>query len=306
MHAGVRFTTRVPNGMFAVPVNELRKLRRAAALGQREFAEQLSVALETFRTWDRGRRCAPTQVMERARLLIGEGGVPNKLRPRDQPADGLPVHVADELLSLDHLAREIGVHPRTLRSAARVGRLQVQFSVRSAFGRPIRAATRAAGQAFMKQHYRRYLGERPAIARLAVVPGDYDDQLRILRRDLGLTQGALAALIGAAGKAVVYQWESRKRKPSPVLWERVMTVAPRTANRPQTESGSSGRRTRYQARIESASRTAPVEAAHGGSSDQRAPLSLCVLPPPVGRSSSRASQVRRCSCESAARSSVQP
>jgi hypothetical protein len=31
----------------------------------------------------------------------------------------------------------------------------------------------------------------------------------------------LAEKIGAAGKAVVYQWESRKRKPSPVLWQRV-------------------------------------------------------------------------------------
>lgn len=208
--------------MFAVSVNELRELRRAAGLGQREFAGQLSVALETFRTWDSGRRGVPTQVMERARLLIAEGGVSNKLRPLDQPADGVHLHVADELLSLDHLAREIGVHPRTLRSAARVGRVQVQFSVKSAFGRPIRVATRAAGQAFKEQHYRRYGGRSQAVAPLPIVPSDYDNRLRILRRDLGLTQGALAALIGAAGKAVVYQWESRKRTPSPVLWERVV------------------------------------------------------------------------------------
>jgi len=26
---------------------------------------------------------------------------------------------------------------------------------------------------------------------------------------------------GAAGKAVIYQWESRKRTPSPVLWQRI-------------------------------------------------------------------------------------
>ena len=42
-----------------------------------------------------------------------------------------------------------------------------------------------------------------------------------LRRRMRLTQEALAQRIGAAGKAVVYQWESRKRTPSPVFWERV-------------------------------------------------------------------------------------
>jgi hypothetical protein len=34
----------------------------------------------------------------------------------------------------------------------------------------------------------------------------------------------LARRIGAAGKAVVYQWESRKRTPSPVLWQQVMRL----------------------------------------------------------------------------------
>jgi hypothetical protein len=46
------------------------------------------------------------------------------------------------------------------------------------------------------------------------VPVDYDRQLRSLRRALRLTQSALAERIGAANKAVVYQWESRKRVPS--------------------------------------------------------------------------------------------
>jgi DNA-binding transcriptional regulator YiaG len=31
----------------------------------------------------------------------------------------------------------------------------------------------------------------------------------------------LAAKVGAASKAVVYQWESGKRKPSPVFWLRI-------------------------------------------------------------------------------------
>jgi len=39
--------------------------------------------------------------------------------------------------------------------------------------------------------------------------------------DLGLTQAPLAARVGAARKAVVYQWESRKRCPSPLFWERI-------------------------------------------------------------------------------------
>jgi DNA-binding transcriptional regulator YiaG len=71
--------------------------------------------------------------------------------------------------------------------------------------------------------------------------------LRQLRRDANLSQHALAALLAvpvntlrmwdsglrstpahvvtrAAGKAVVYQWESRKRTPSPVLWQRVLKL----------------------------------------------------------------------------------
>jgi DNA-binding transcriptional regulator YiaG len=38
---------------------------------------------------------------------------------------------------------------------------------------------------------------------------------------LRLTQRDFARRIGAANKAVVYQWESRKRTPSPVFWKRV-------------------------------------------------------------------------------------
>jgi DNA-binding XRE family transcriptional regulator len=42
-----------------------------------------------------------------------------------------------------------------------------------------------------------------------------------LRHRLGLSQQKLADKIGAATKAVVYQWESEKRKPSPVFWLRI-------------------------------------------------------------------------------------
>ncbi len=121
--------------------SELRNLRRAVDLKQEEFAALLAVPLETLRTWDSGRRHPPANILQRARKVVAE-------RPRDT-----------ERLSLDQLARELGVHQRTLRAAARTGRLDVQFSSKSVFGRPVRYATRAAGARFMKVHYRLFSGQ---------------------------------------------------------------------------------------------------------------------------------------------------
>jgi DNA-binding transcriptional regulator YiaG len=129
-----------------------------------------------------------------------------------------------ELLPLDQLANELHVHVRTLQAAVRTGRLDAHFSVKSVFGQPLRFATRAAGERFMATHYRRFAGQQACPSPLPTIPNDYDQQLRILRRRLRLTQDGLARRIGAAGKAVVYQWESRKRTPSPVLWERIRHV----------------------------------------------------------------------------------
>jgi DNA-binding transcriptional regulator YiaG len=53
------------------------------------------------------------------------------------------------------------------------------------------------------------------------VPTNYAAQLVGLRRRLCLSQQQLAGKVGAAGKAVVYQWETGKRKPSPVFWLRI-------------------------------------------------------------------------------------
>ncbi|MDO8632553.1 MAG: hypothetical protein Q7R41_18890 [Phycisphaerales bacterium] len=182
---------------------ELRDLRRAANLRQREFAALLSIPLETFRPWDSGRRVVSAAVLQRARDAV--------VHHRRQ----------HELLPLDQLAKELHVHLRTLQAAARTGRLDAHFSVRSAFGRPIRFASRAAGDQFLARHYRCFSGQEVCPLPLRTVPDDYDTRLRKLRRRMRLTQDALARRIGAAGKAVVYQWESRKRTPSPVLWERV-------------------------------------------------------------------------------------
>lgn len=189
-------------------MTELRRLRRRADLSQREFAELMCVPVNTFRMWDSGLRPVPVDRLQRARLAA-TAQVRNS-----------------ELLSLDHLARELGVHQRTLRAAARTGRLKAQFSVSSVFGRPLRVATRSAGEAFIQKDYRRYRGQSQPIAPLPVVPNDYHERVKTLRRELRLTQRGLADRIGAAGKAVVYQWESRKRRPSPVLWERVLLLQP--------------------------------------------------------------------------------
>ena len=187
-------------------MNELRELRRAIGLGQRAFAALLSIPLETYRPWDSGRRVVSAAVLQRAREAV--------VHHQRQHA----------LLPLEQLARELHVHLRTLQAAARTGRLDAHFSVRSAFGRPIRSASRAAGDQFIARHYRCFSGQEACPLPLPTVPRDYDAHLRALRRRMRLTQGALARRIGAAGKAVVYQWESRKRTPSPVLWQRVLQL----------------------------------------------------------------------------------
>lgn len=134
----------------------LRELRCAAGLSQQEFAALINVPVNTFRMWDSGLRPVPAHMLERAKVAMTE-------------------HARNaELLSLDQLARELGVHQRTLRAAARTGRLHVTFSSRSAFGRPIRLATRAAGHAFIRKDYRRYGGQSPAVAPLPLVPDDYN------------------------------------------------------------------------------------------------------------------------------------
>ena len=200
----------------------LRELRRALNLSQHAFAAILSVPVNTYRLWDSGLRPVRVAMLHRAQRAATE-------------------HARNaELLSLDQLARELGVHQRTLRDAARAGRLRVTFSVKSVFGRPIRLATRAAGQAFMQTRYRHYGRRGPLAAPLPSVPQDYDTRLKRLRHRMGLTQDHLARRIGAANKAVVYQWESRKRTPSPVFWERIEALRGATPDARRTPLLSRG------------------------------------------------------------------
>ena len=187
-------------------VNALRSLRRDGHLTQQELAELLAVPVNTLRMWDSGLRHPPTHIVARAREALAA-----QARRRD-------------LLPLAALARELGVHVRTLQAAARTGRLETQFSVRSVFGRPMRFASLIAGEQFIARHYRCFSGQEICLAPLPIVPDDYDKRLRDVRCRRGLSQDALARRIGAASKAVIYQWESRKRTPSPVLWQRLLEL----------------------------------------------------------------------------------
>ena len=187
------------------PLCEIRALRRQLQRSQAEFAALLGVAAETYRTWDSGRRATPDPWLAKARTLAA----------REDPA---------RLWSLEALAAELGVHARTLRNAARSGRLRVTFEPRVVFGHLVPRATLAAGRTFIERYYKQCysrIAPTPTPPRHTPVPADWPQQLRQLRADLELTQTQLAQRIGAAGKAVIYQWESRKRKPSPVFWTRI-------------------------------------------------------------------------------------
>jgi len=188
--------------------NEIRGVRLRLRLSQPQFATLLGVSAETYRTWDSGRRLVPEAWLDNARALA----VSND---------------PDRLWSLRALATELGVHVRTLRDAARSGRLAVVYGNRVMFRNPIPRATLTAGRAFMERYYKRSYSRyapRPSPPERIRVPADWAPRLLQIRRTLHLTQGQLAGKIGAAGKAVVYQWESGKRKPSSVFWQRLQEL----------------------------------------------------------------------------------
>ena len=164
----------------------LRECRIVLGQSQAAFAAMLGASPESYRTWDAERRATPPKMLARARALATH---------RDDHA----------LLSLPVLALLIGVHVKTLRVAARDGRLPVTYDTRTTFRRLRARATPAAARAFRRSYYGR-----------TVRPVD--------RRANGLSQGQLATLVGAARKAVVYQWEARKRTPSPVFWQRIAAL----------------------------------------------------------------------------------
>ena len=185
--------------------SEIRSIREALGATQGEFAARLGVPVETYRTWDAGRQMPAPEMLTRARLLA-------RTRHLNQP------------IGLDALGQLLGIHPRTLRHAARTGRLMVTYTTRTFCGRPIARATRQAGEAFKATFYRKYGWWRPRGTPPPAwppVPANYHSRIIGVRYRLHLTQMQLAERVGAAGKAVVYQWETRKRKPSPLFWQRI-------------------------------------------------------------------------------------
>ena len=192
----------------AVEPRTLRECRIALGQSQAAFAAMLGVSPESYRTWDAGRRATPPKMLARARALATH---------RDEQA----------LLPLPVLAPLIGVHVKTLRAAARDGRLPVTYDTRTTFRRLRARATLADTRAFRRSYYGRTVrqDDRRAPLTWAMVPRDYAAQICAVRRARGLSQAQLATLVGAAHKAVVYQWEARKRCPSPVFWARIQAVS---------------------------------------------------------------------------------
>ena len=193
----------------------LRECRIALGKSQASFAAMLGVSPESYRTWDVGRRATPPKMLARARALA--------------------THCDDHaLLPLPVLALLVGVHVKTLRAAARDGRLLVTYDTRTTFRRLRARATPAGARAFRRSYYGRTV--RPDDRRVpltwASVPSDYDEQIRAVRRARGLSQAQLAALVGAAQKAVVYQWEARKRTPSLLFWQKIAALHRRLPERP--------------------------------------------------------------------------
>ena len=191
----------------------LRECRIALGQSQAAFAAMLSASPESYRTWDAGRRATPPQMLARARALA--------------------THRNDHaLLPLPVLALLIGVHVKTLRAAARDGRLRVTYDNKTTFRRLRARATPAAAQQFRRSYFGRQVrrADRRQPLTWASVPADYDAQIRVLRRERGVSQAQFAAMIGAAGKAVVYQWEARKRYLSPVFWCRIRDLERRESN----------------------------------------------------------------------------
>ena len=192
----------------SVAQRNLRECRQALGLSQSALAAELGVSSETYRAWDSGRRPAPARILARVRALVAH---------RDD----------QELFPLAVLAILIGVHVRMLRNAARDGRLSVTYDTRTTFRRMRTRATTADAKAFRQSYYRKTVraeDRRPPLT-WSAIPADYAVQIRALRQRLGASQARFAELVGAARKAVVYQWDSRKRTPSPVFWQRIQALS---------------------------------------------------------------------------------
>ena len=168
---------------MAHTASALREIRTRLGLSQAECAMALGVALETFRTWDAGRRPAPEAIVSQARTLKAK-------RP---PHDRVPLQV---------LADELHVHVRTLRAAAHDGRLAATFGPRPFFGKLTATATREAAAQFMATWYRRTYGR----GRRRLVP--------VCRVTVPRTTRRRSLACGAGSASVNSSWPTRSARPA--------------------------------------------------------------------------------------------
>lgn len=141
--------------------SEIRGLRLRLQLSQPQFAALLGVSAETYRTWDSGRRVVPDAWLAKAREMAA-------------------IEDPGRLWSLQELATELGVHVRTLRDAARSGRLEVTYENQVVFRNPVPRSTIAAGRAFMERYYRQSYSRyapKPRPLERTCVPSDWARQL---------------------------------------------------------------------------------------------------------------------------------
>lgn len=203
----------------------LRECRNCLGVSQRQMAVRLGIDLETCRVLDSARRPVPAAILARARLLVSRLSVAINHRGPDLEAESPPAR--EPLFSLPTLAQMIGVHVRTLWNAARRGQLAVAYDTRTTFRQLRSRSTLAEASRYREQDYgRRHLARSlVSVPTWAAIPRDYDARVRRLRRRMHLTRSAFAQRVGAANKAVIYQWESRKRCPTPVFWQRIAALA---------------------------------------------------------------------------------
>ena len=135
-----------------------------------------------------------------------------------QPDNTLATHRDDHaLLSLPVLALLIGVHVKTLRAAARDGRLPVTYDTRTTFRRLRARATLAITRQFRHSYFGRQVrrADRREPPSWASVPDDYDVQMEpgtVLGRGAGNANVARSMVTGGRGDAL------RQRGRSVTTW----------------------------------------------------------------------------------------
>jgi DNA-binding transcriptional regulator YiaG len=189
-------------------VTGLRQVRLALGLSQAAFARRLRVSAESYRAWDAGRRTTPHEVLERATTYAGQG--------------------SEGPMPLAPLARQLRMNETTLRRAARDGRLTIVVEPHPSSGRCVVRATREAVESFRTNVFgktHRWTPRPGPNVALPDPPADCARRIAEIRLRLRLTQTEFAARLGAKGKAVVYQWESGKRRPASLFWRRILDLS---------------------------------------------------------------------------------